>query len=196
MSGRSPKYRQMTFEDLLNVISSPELAAGRTPSGSPAGPTTGPCGPAPAPANLSAPRPGDAAVGPRVISTSGLHGGPLSLNAHLALSLANRLPTPEIGLMASAMTWNHWATKSGRQFFRLAVSVSIMSDIGCTLSATPTATANQSAPSMQKHPGCRLLEVSPKTWRERMGYPAAWGSCGATAMQSCRKSLWNSSGRS
>jgi hypothetical protein len=35
--------------------------------------------------------------------------------------------------------------------------------------------------------------LNPEHSRWLMGYPAAWGSCGATAMQSCRKSRRNSS---
>jgi hypothetical protein len=34
--------------------------------------------------------------------------------------------------------------------------------------------------------------LSPEHSRWLMGYPAAWGSCGATAMRSCRRSRRNS----
>lgn len=45
--------------------------------------------------------------------------------------------------------------------------------------ATPTATANQSAPSMMKHPGCRNFvevfgEVSPSAFEYLMGWPLGW----------------------
>lgn len=49
--------------------------------------------------------------------------------------------------------------------------------------ATPTATANQWAPSMQKHPGCRELvriygpEAYPEAFEQLMGWPIGWTAC-------------------
>lgn len=189
------RFPQPDSQSTGPVTSSPESADGPTPCDSPGGPTTAPSGREVVPASRSVRQPEDVVNGRRATSIYGLYGGPSSLNAHLVLCLANRLPTPGIGLMSSAMTWNQWATKSGRRFCRLAVSVSTMSAIGCSLLATPTVAANQDAPSMQKHLGCRGIVVSPSQWQMRMGYPAAWGCCGATAMQSCHKSRQSSSKR-
>jgi len=56
---------------------------------------------------------------------------------------------------------------------------------GGSLLATPTATANQTAPSMQKHPGCRafvaLFGAEPileKTYEWLMGLPPGWTDLG------------------
>jgi hypothetical protein len=46
--------------------------------------------------------------------------------------------------------------------------------------ATPTATANHAAPSMQKWPGCRRLvalsggSITPELWEWLMGLPVGW----------------------
>jgi len=52
---------------------------------------------------------------------------------------------------------------------------------------TPTAQAGQGATSCPAGTGKRGV-LRPGHSRWLMGYPAAWDSCGATAMQSCRKS--------
>lgn len=93
------------------------------------------------------------------------------------------------GSMASAMTWRYWTTKSGRRFCHLSLSAKTMRALGCTLSATPTAKANQACPSMRKWIGCRsITEVSPEAWRRRMGYPIGWQHCEPTVMRSIRSS--------
>lgn len=45
--------------------------------------------------------------------------------------------------------------------------------------ATPTATANQAAPSMQKHPGCRAWggRIDPESFEWAMGMPTGWTEC-------------------
>lgn len=97
-----------------------------------------------------------------------------TLQQALQRSLESRLPVEKAGLPARGMTWRKWAVISGQQFYRLAVSVATMRALGFTLLATPTATANQGAKSMQKWEGCRGVEVSPEAWCRRMGYPAEW----------------------
>jgi hypothetical protein len=50
--------------------------------------------------------------------------------------------------------------------------------------ATPTATANQLAPSMQKHPGCRLIaDLKPETLERRMGFPPGWTDIGSDPLE-------------
>lgn len=176
--------RPMTFDLFANAIFSPALADGVLRSGSRDGPMTVLSGPEAARANSAAAQREEETTQ----MTFGLNFAESSLQSALESCLASRLPVPSIGLTASAMTWRPWITKSGRQFCRLSVSVQTMRALGFTLYATPTATANQACPSMQKHPGCRGLEVSPSRNLERMGYPPDWLSCGERAMQSFHKS--------
>jgi hypothetical protein len=149
----------MTLWDTSDVISSRGLEPGTTLSTWPDG--AGQSGRGLALVSRSRPLLEDATEGRQTSDTFGPSGIGSSLQVALERSLANRLPGPMPGLQRSAMTWSHRVTRSGLRLFRLAVSVKTMSAIGSTLRATPTATANQDAPSMQKHPGCRGLEVSP-----------------------------------
>ena len=60
--------------------------------------------------------------------------------------------------------------------------------------ATPTATANQSAPSMMKHPGCRNFvevfgEVSPSAYEYLMGWPLGWTDLRLLDTGTCRSVL-------
>ena len=60
--------------------------------------------------------------------------------------------------------------------------------------ATPTATANQSAPSMMKHPGCRNFvevfgEVSPSAYEYLMGWPLGWTDLRLLETGKCRSVL-------
>ncbi len=148
-----------------------------------------PCGRVPVPVSRS-PRLG--AVAQTEMPIFGPHGGSSSLQADLELSLVSRLPTKAAGSIASAMIWEPWITKSGRRFCRLAASAKTISDLGFSLSATPTAKANQNCPSMRKWPGCRDIEVSPDEWGRRMGYPSEWLDCAPTEMPSSRRSRRNS----
>lgn len=167
----------------LNAISSPASADGGSPSGSPAGLTIDLFGQAHVPVRLSQARL-EAATSPM---TFGRHGSPSSLQVALERSLASRLPTKDLGSIASAMTWIHWVTKSGRRFFRLSVSEKTIRARGFTLWATPTATANQDCASMAKWPGCNGIKVSPEAWCRRMGYPPEWLSLAPSATRSSRK---------
>jgi hypothetical protein len=59
------------------------------------------------------------------------------------------------------LTWKHSATPRGRLLFLLRPSMPDTDEIESGWLATPTATANQLCPSMQKHPGCRALWPTP-----------------------------------
>lgn len=64
-----------------------------------------------------------------------------------------------------------------------------ISAIGCSFLATPTATANQTASSMMKHPGCRALKmlfgtVYPEAYEWMMGFPKGWTDCDHLEMPS------------
>ena len=181
--GQSKKSAQRTLGDTDRLTGSRALEAGATPSDLRASQTIEKCGPAHVHANHSQARRTGNLQGRTTDAISRLIGYGSSLNAVLARSLVSRLPKPGIGLMASAMKWKLWTTPSGRQFSRLQVSVSTMRAIGFSLSATPTATANQAAQSMQKWPGCRGIEVTPEAWCRRMGFPPAWLNCAPSATQ-------------
>ena len=185
----------MTCADIPSATSLPESADGHTPCDSQNGPMTDLFGQVVAPANHSLAQVRGAGCGGMTTDIFGPFGKHSSLNANLALSLESKLPQQGIGLMKYAMTWRAWGTPLGRQFCRLQVSVLTMRELGCTLLATPTATANQDAPSMRKHLGCLGIEVSQRSWRARMGYPVEWAQCAPMAMPSCRPSRKNSSKR-
>lgn len=166
------------------VISSLESEDGNTLFNSPAGLKIGLCGLGLARANRLVRLPEDT----KQRQTYGPNGFASSVQRALQPSLVNRLPLLELGLIASAMIWKPWITPSGRQFCQLRLLGKTMRAIGFTLLATPTATANQAAPSMQKHPGCKRIEVSVAQWRKRMGFPSEWANCVPTATRSFRKS--------
>jgi len=61
-----------------------------------------------------------------------------------------------------SLTWKPTATPAGRLLFRLQPSMPPTSGSGSgSWLATPTATANQLCPSMQKHKGCREIWPTP-----------------------------------
>jgi hypothetical protein len=180
MSDRLPMSVQMTLLATDSATSSPASGSGATPCAGLDGPTTGKHGRAPAPAKRIPAPPGAVTLS----LTGGLYGSPSSLQDGLERCLASRLPLPVVGLLASAMTWKPWDMPSGRPISRLSVSARTIYALGFTLRATPTATANQACPSMQKHPGCRGLEVSPEEFCRRMGLPPEWLSCAPSGTRS------------
>lgn len=189
MSGQLSMFDLTTCEDSSSVTSLPASVDGVTRSDSPDGLTIEKYGAdhlhvfrIPAPPEVGA-----------SLRTCGLHSDDSSQRVALQSLLESRLTRLGLGWMASALTWRHWDTPSGRRFSRLTVSVKTMHANGFTLRATPTSTANQSAPSMQKHPGCRGLVVTPETWCQRMGYPAEWLACAPLETPSSRKSARPSS---
>jgi len=187
-SGASLTCAQPISLAIRNAISSPASGDGLSPCGSPAGLTTDLFGQVRVPVRLSRARLEAETSQP----TCGPRGSPSSLQTALEGSLASRLPTKELGSIASAMTWTHWVTKSGRRFFRLSLSERTIRALGFTLWATPTATANQACASMAKWPGCNGIEVTPESWCRRMGYPAEWLSLAPSATPSSLKSRQNS----
>jgi hypothetical protein len=67
--------------------------------------------------------------------------------------------------------------------YRLPTLAPLTEEIESGLLPTPTTKANQLAPSMMKHSGCRRLAqlangqsglVSPKMYEWMMGYPMGW----------------------
>lgn len=191
MSEASVTSRQMTLPGLGSGTSSPESEGGASPCAWPAGPTILMSGREAALAKRTAARPEAGTLS----ATGGRNCIDLSFQSALALSLANRLPAQKLGLPASAMTWKPLDIGLGGALCRLAPSVRIMRESGFTLFATPTAKANQSAPSMRKWPGCVGVEVTMDTWSRRMGFPIEWLSCAPLATPSSRKLQQSSSER-
>ena len=184
-------WTRLTCDSFGNVISSPASADGPTQADLPAGPMIARCGPEAAPASHSAAHPLDAANDSRTPATFGLSGSGSSELAALLPSLANRLPAPLIGSLRSKLTWKVLDIGLGLRISRLARSGLTTYGREFGFLATPTATANQGAPSMRKHKGCRGIEVSPQAWCKRMGYPLEWlaaAPCADSATPSSRKS--------
>jgi len=111
-------------------------------------------------ASLS-PQPGDAearkmtAISGQNLVGSWLNSGPLgSLERTL-------LGTSAWASTMCFLTWKDKVTPAGRLLFQLAPSVPHTDGTECGLWATPTRTANQAAPSMQKHAGVRRMLATP-----------------------------------
>ena len=97
------------------------------------------------------------------------------------------------------LTWKPAATRLHRRLkFRLVPSDTIIGGRASGFSHTPTATANHMAPSMQKHPSCRGIIVTPEIWESAMGFPKGWTdiACAPSATPSSRRSSRKSGGRS
>lgn len=81
------------------------------------------------------------------------------------------------GLPKFSQTWPRSGMTQGGTAYLLVPSEprTIAPAFGFWL-ATPTATANQAAPSMQKHPGCRAWNgrVDPESFEWAMGWPIGW----------------------
>lgn len=135
----------MTFDPTRNAISSPESASGPTPCDEPDGTTTGPSGPAPAPASLSA-RQAKAAGS----LTSGTYGPPssTSLNSAILQSLLEsrlRARTDSLGSTLYALTWKERAGPSQQPICALRASARRTSDSGPSGWPTPKARDEQMA---------------------------------------------------
>ena len=73
------------------------------------------------------------------------------------------------------LIWKGSDTRSRHRLkFRLVPSDTITGGHASGFVATPTAKANQAAPSMTKWAGCQNIIVEPEVWERRMGYPAGW----------------------
>lgn len=187
MSAPLQMCKQMSLLDTDSAISSPESGSGHTRYAAQDGLTIKRSGPDHAPAKPTQAQQEDETKS----LIGGLNGAGSSLQDRLERSLANRLPLRKVGSLASAMIWKHWVMPSGRPIFRLSPLVRTIYALGFTLRATPTATANQAAPSMRKHPGCIGMEVSPESFCKRMGLPLEWLACapsGTLSTQSLRRS--------
>lgn len=121
-----------TSGDTPSVISSPASADGPTHSVWPGGPTTGPSGPDPARANLSAMQ--AKAAGLLTSGTYGPTSTTSSSSAALTSSLVSRLQarTASRGSTLYKLTWKERATPSGRSISALRASVRPTSDKGST----------------------------------------------------------------
>ena len=167
-------WKPLTCDGFGNVTFSQESEAGPMPPDLLESPTPCRYGPEAAPASRSAQPQAEKVAACHQKSTSGPSGFASSELAVLLPSLGSRFPLPVLGLMRSLMDWRQRAIPSGRLISRLARLGQTTYGTGSGYLATPTATANQDAPSMQKHKGCRGVVVSPAEWCRRMGYPPEW----------------------
>lgn len=115
-------------------------AAGRSPSVSPAGPTTGRSGPEAAPVSLSARQARE--QGLMTSGIYGLRGIGSSSSADLQSCLESRLQARLLttGSTLYKLTWKPWTTPSGLCRSRLRASVPRTSGTGCSGWPTPSAT--------------------------------------------------------
>lgn len=114
MNGPSKISRQLSFEDIEEFTCSPESECGTTLSPSQDSLPTGPSGPAPVRANLSARQAKE--MGLLTSGTCGRRPSTSSASADLSFALANRLrvTTDSLGSTLFKLTWKVWATPSGR----------------------------------------------------------------------------------
>lgn len=113
----------MICEDSRSATSSPELASGLIPCGSPDGLTINQSGLAPARASLSARQAKE--MGLLTSGTYGPTSSTSSASAYLSMSLANRLQavTQTHGSTLYKLTWKEWDTPSGLCRLRQRASV-------------------------------------------------------------------------
>lgn len=132
MSDQLPLFEPMISEASPNATSSPGSGSGATPCASPDGLTTGPSGPARAPASRSARQ--AKAKEPPTPATCGLSGSGSSASIALSQSLASRLQQQfdMIGSILFRQTWKVLTTPSGRQYWAHTASAHRTSDSGCT----------------------------------------------------------------
>ncbi len=195
-------YRQMTLDLTPSAISSPASASGPTPCASPAGPTTGPSGQAPAPASPLALQVQDAAL--QTNGTSGPSGSISFASAALQSSLESRLKRRlgTAGLTLFKLTWKASTTPAGRSVCLLRASAprTTARDFG----SWPTPNANEDAAGSlrgnmqwmlthaaklrdpQGTAAGKQLNSALACWL--MGLPAVWEDCAPTATPSSRKS--------
>ena len=128
---------QPTLPGISSVTSSQAPASGPTPSVVPDGPTTGPCGPAPALASLSARQAKERGL--LTSGTYGQRGTGSSESAALASFLANKLKarSSTVGSTLFNLTWKEKVTPSGRSVCLLRASVRRTPGNGCTSWPTP-----------------------------------------------------------
>ncbi len=139
MSEALKMYDQQTLPGIDRPTSLPASADGRMRSGSPAGPTIGPCGPDPALANLSARQALEKELMTR--DTYGRTGAGSSISNDLQSSLENRLRVRMAGIGSPeyVLTWKHWDMDSGPLICALRASGRRISGNGCGGWPTPMA---------------------------------------------------------
>lgn len=143
----------------INVISSPALAGGVTPSDSQGSETTSRSGQAPARASRS--RRQAKEKGNRTAGTSGLIFAGSLKSAALQESLESRLRQrlDVDGSMEYELTWKHWTMKSGLPICALRASERPISDRGFTGWPSPnTPSGGPNTKSTPKHTGGMDLE--------------------------------------
>ena len=87
------------------------------------------------------------------------------------------------------LIWKASVTKSHRLLrFRLVPLGVTTGGRATGFLATPTATCNQAAPSMQKWPSSKGFNTDPDVLEKRMGYPTGWTDVEPSAMPSSPKS--------
>lgn len=86
-----------------------------------------------------------------------------SLKTSMESPAPNRRDTTTFSTMSSA-TWKDWVTEQRRECLQQQKLARRTCENGGSslVFATPTATANQTAPSMQKHPGCKAIWSTPR----------------------------------
>lgn len=134
---------QMNLWDTPNATSSQASADGRSRSDSRGGPTTGPCGPPPSRANLSARQAKE--KGLLTSDTCGPPSGGSSHSAGLQRSLASRLQAALAGTGSPeyALTWKHWDMQSGPPICALRASGRRKSGSGSGGWPSPTASTGE-----------------------------------------------------
>ena len=191
-------------KDTHSATSSPESADGASPCNSQDG--TGLFGQALAPASRSHQQAKEKE--PMTSDTSGLSSQGSSASAALQQSLESRLQARlgVNGSMEYRLAWKTWVTPQRRQICALRASAPRTSDSDCFGWLTPSANDDASGlpgakmqpmlPAQVKMCGADTIEDARMATRGvshpafhcwLMGFPAEWNSCGASAMQSCRK---------
>ena len=139
MNDQLQMFGPTTWEDTPNATSLPELESGAMPCVSQDGPTTGPSGPDPAPAHLSAQQ--AKAKGLTILAISGRIGFDSSESALLQSALESRLQQrlDTAGSTLFKLTWRVRRTPLGRRYLERAASVLRTSGNACTSVPTPQA---------------------------------------------------------
>lgn len=198
-----------------SATSSPESADGHSQPASPGGRKTASCGPARARASRSAPS--ESAKASTTSATSGPSSATSLQPVGLQQCLENRLQA-RMGVRGSpeyALTWRHWAMKSGLPICALRASPRRTSASGFIGWVTPTTRDWKDTPGMATTAGERVrldqlprqaaqylgtpstqsligteepVAVNPELARWLCGFPRTWDACAPTAMPSSRKS--------
>lgn len=187
-------FCRATFAATPSATSSPESQAGRSRSGSPDGPTTGPSGPAPARASLSARQAREAGL-----LTSGTYGRTSigsSSSAALQSSLESRLRAALVstGSTLFKLTWKDRATPLGRRICALRASALRTSDSGC--GSWPTAGAKDGDKSVRTLEGAEK-EAARKGWTNDLctAALAAWPTASARDWKGATHERWGTNAR-